>query len=188
MENRILAQPVQFGPVQPRAHARPRGQAAPACRCRALSLPLPSGADLSAPVAFARAPVFSLCLAGPTRQRAEPFPLRAYFLSLRCGASLSAPPSLRATVDQRARMQRTATSPAHAPQLPFKHHPHPLSLPCLISRQLTPSRALPSTLVLSGGPHLSCWPSSPPEAAPSHPELHPEMRNLFLCLVFLIRA
>jgi hypothetical protein len=56
---------------------------------------------------------------------------------------LSAPPFLQTAVDQRARTPRTpATSPAHTPQLPFEHRPHPLSLPCLISPTLTLSRAL----------------------------------------------
>jgi hypothetical protein len=84
----------------------------------ARSLPPPSvqWADLSAPVVLARAPLFSLCLAGPTRQHTELFPPRDRFPSLRGGASLSVPPSPRTAVDQRARTPITpATSPAHAP-------------------------------------------------------------------------
>jgi hypothetical protein len=49
-------------------------------RARAPSLPLPGGADLSAP--FPLAPP-SLYTAGPVRQRREPFTLRRLSLSLR---------------------------------------------------------------------------------------------------------
>jgi hypothetical protein len=76
-------------------------------------------------------------------------------------------------------------SPAHAPQLPFEHRPHLHSLPCLTSRKLTLSRALLSSLALAGVPRPPCWLSSPSEAAPSHPELCPEVRNLFPCLFSL---
>jgi hypothetical protein len=50
------------------------------------SLPLPGGAGLSAPDSYARAPVLSLCPAGLTRQRCEPFPPRTHSLSLHRGA------------------------------------------------------------------------------------------------------
>jgi hypothetical protein len=119
---------------------------------RALSSPLPlsSGAGLSELVAFARAPMFSLCLADPTCQHAEPFPPHARFPSLHRGASLSAPPSPRTVVYQCAHTPRTmATLPAHAPQLPLEHRSHPFSLSCLISRKLTLSRALPPPLALA---------------------------------------
>jgi hypothetical protein len=76
-------------------------------------------------------------------------------------------------------------SPAHAPQLSFEHRPHLHSLPCLTSRKLTLSRALLSPLALAGVPRPPCWLSSPSEAAPSHPELCPEVRNLFPCLFSL---
>jgi hypothetical protein len=79
-------------------------------------------------------------------------------------------------------------SPAHAPQLPFEHRPHPHSLPCLTTHKLTHSRTLLSPLALAGVPCPLCQLSSPLEAAPSHPELRPEVRNMFPCLVSLIRA
>jgi hypothetical protein len=81
-----------------------------------LPTPLPGGAGMSASVAFARAPAFSLYPASPPRQRNESFPPCACPLSLCRGASLSAPPSPRIVVDQRARMPRIpATSHAPAP-------------------------------------------------------------------------
>jgi hypothetical protein len=195
MENYISAQPAQSSPARPhaRAPASPNRWAPPTSGsflARALSSPpLFSGAGLSTLVALARAPSFSLCLAGPTRQHTELFPPRVCFPSLRRGASLSVLPSPRTVVDQRARMPRTpATSTAHAHQLPCEHRPHPLSLPCLISCKLTLSRALPSPLALAGDPCPSCLPSSPPEAVPSHPELRPKVRNPVSCSIFLIRT
>jgi hypothetical protein len=181
----------QRGPTRERPRRLTGGLHLPAAVSRPCALfpPLFSGAGLSAPVALACVPSFSLCLAGPTRQHTEPFPPRVCFPSLRRGASLSVLPSPRTVVDQRARMPRTpATSTAHAPQLPYEHRPHPLSLPCLISRKLTLSRALPSPLALAGDPRPSCLPSSPPEAVPSHPELRPEVRNPVSCSIFLIRT
>jgi hypothetical protein len=74
----------QLSPVQPSQRQFPRSRAL-------FPHPLHSGAGLSAPVAFARAPTFSLCLMGPTCQRAEPFPPCTCFLSLRHGTALSAP-------------------------------------------------------------------------------------------------
>jgi hypothetical protein len=149
-----------------------------------LPLPLPSGAGLSAPAAFAYAPPFPLCIVGPPRQRNESFPRAPHSLSLHCGTFLSALPSPRTVMDQRARTPRTpATSPAHAPQLPLEHRPHSLSLPCLISRKPTLSRALPSPLMLARVPRPPYRPSSLSEAAPSLPERHPEVRNSLPCSV-----
>eukprot|EP00267_Zea_mays_P054476 XP_020407715.1 vegetative cell wall protein gp1-like [Zea mays] len=86
-------------------------------------------------------------------------------------------------MDQHARTPRSpAMSPAHAPQLPFEHRPHPFSLPSLISSKLTISRALLLPLILAGVPRPSCRPSSPSEAARSHTELRPEPTFLFLFL------
>jgi hypothetical protein len=144
---------------------------------------------MSAPVALAREVAFSLRLTGPTCQHTEPFPPRARFPSLRSGNALSASPSPRTAVDQRARTPRSpAKSPAHAPQLPFEHRPHPHSLPCLISRKLTLSRAMLSPLTLAGVPRPRCRSFSPPEVAPSRPEHHSEVSNLFLCSVSLNSA
>jgi hypothetical protein len=148
---------------------------------------------LSAPVALARVPFFCLCLVGPLHQHTEPFPPRARSLSLRRGTALSAPPSPCPAVDQHAhthtRTPRSpATSPAHAPQLLFEHHPHPHSLPHSILRKLALSRAQPTPLDLAGDPRSACRSSSLPKAMPSHPELRPEVRRLFSCLVSLIHA
>jgi hypothetical protein len=86
---------------------------------------------------------WDVTLVDPPYQRSESFPPRARLLSLHHGTAMSALSSPRTAVDQRARTPRTlAMSPSHTPQLPFEHHPHPLSLPCLISRKLTLSRAL----------------------------------------------
>jgi hypothetical protein len=135
----------------------------------------------------------SLCLVGsvcqrqspsPTHpcQRSESFPPRICSLSLHHGTSLSALSFPRTAVDQRTRTPRTlATSPAHAPQLPFEYRPHPLSLPYLISRKLTLSRALPLPLTEVSCP--LCRPSSQSEVAPSLLERRPEVRSLLPCSV-----
>jgi hypothetical protein len=81
-----------------------------------------------------------------------------------------------------------ATSPAHVPQLLFEPHPHPLSLPCLISPTLALSHALPSLLELVGDQRPPCQLSSPPGAAPSLPEHRPEVRNTLSCSVCLNSA
>jgi hypothetical protein len=136
--------------------------------------------------------------------------LRAQALSLSCGPDLlplraipsahslplaapwgplSDPPSMQTAMDQHARTPRTpATSPAHVPHLSFEHRPHLFSLPYLISHKLTLSHALPSLLTLVGEPRPSYQPSSPPKATSSHLELRPKVRNLFICLVYLIYA
>jgi hypothetical protein len=152
-------------------------------------LPLPSGTVLSAPIALARAP-FSLSAswAHPVSTM-NCFAVRPLSPSLRRGTALSALPSPRTAVDQHTHTSTSsATSPAHAPQLPFEHRPHPHSLPCPISRKLTLSRALLSPLGFAGVPRSSCRPSNPLGAAPSYPELRPEVRRSFSCLVFLIHA
>jgi hypothetical protein len=144
---------------------------------------------LSAPVALAREPAFSLCLAGTTYHHTEPFPPRARLPSLRRGTTLSVLPSPRTIMDQRALTLRSpATSPAHAPQLPFGHRPHPHSLPCLISSKLIVSHALLSPLALAGVPWPRRRPSSPLEVAPSHLDYRPKVRNLFSCSVALNSA
>jgi hypothetical protein len=55
----------------------------------------PSGANLSAPVSFARSLSLSLCLAGPVRQSPSRCPARPFLLSLRRGPSLPVPPPPR---------------------------------------------------------------------------------------------
>jgi hypothetical protein len=146
-----------------------------------LPLPLPSGAALSALVAlarvllslsaswarlisalnrFPRAPVPSRCVVGPP-----------------CQLCLPRDPPWTSTHAHRD--PRPRRPPTH-PQLLFEHRPHPHSLPCPISHSLTLSRALPSPLDLAGDPRRS--PSSP-EATPSDPELHLEVRHPFPCSI-----
>jgi hypothetical protein len=109
-----------------------------------LPLPLPSGARLSVPVACSLTHPLSVFAS-----RARPVSTMNCFAahplspSLHRGTALSAPPSPRTAMDQRACTPISlATSPAHAPQLPFEPRSHPHSLPCPISRKLTLSRAL----------------------------------------------
>jgi hypothetical protein len=143
-----------------------------------------SGAILSAPIAHARAP-FSLSVsqACPVSTMNR-FTAHLISPSLRRGTAQSAPPSPRTTMDQRSRTPRSpATSPTHAPQLPFEHRLHPHSLPAPF-RASSPS----ITLCFARVPCSPYRPSDPPGAAPSHLELHPEVRRSFQCLVFLIHA
>jgi hypothetical protein len=112
---------------------------------------------------FPRAPVPSRCAVGPSCQLCFP----------------RAPP----WTSTRARMPRSpSTLPAHTPQLLFQHRPHSLLRP--ISHSLALSRALPSTLDLTGDPRPPCRSPSSSEATPSDPELCPEVRHLFPCSVF----
>jgi hypothetical protein len=91
------AQPTQLGQAGPRARAA--WQADQPVSGSSLSRSLPSGADLSAPVASpARAPPLSLPR-GPGSPVAESLPHASPFLSLRCGPALSASPSPRPPVD-----------------------------------------------------------------------------------------
>jgi hypothetical protein len=113
----ILSQLAQSSPARP--HARPRRMtggshlSAPTRVCaRVLALPLPGGAGLSTPVFFARA----------LSRWPDPSTLRS--VPSTRSLPLAAPWSPQTTVDHRARTPKTpATSPAHAPQLPFEHRP-----------------------------------------------------------------
>jgi hypothetical protein len=90
-------------PTKPSQAARPRlltggprlSAAVPLSRAPSLSRPLPSGANLSAPVSFARLLPLSLCLAGPDRQSSSRCPTRPFLLSLRRGPTLSVLPPPR---------------------------------------------------------------------------------------------
>jgi hypothetical protein len=62
----------------------------------------------------------------------------------------------------------------------------PPSLPHLISRSPAPARALPTPSDLAGDPRPPPWSSSLSKAAPSAPELCPEVRHPFPCSVSLI--
>jgi hypothetical protein len=126
---------------------------------------------ISTPSCSLRAPAPSRCAMGPP-----------YQLCLPC-----APPWTSARALAHARQDPRPRRP-HAPYLLFEHRPHPHSLPRSILRKLALSRALPTPLDLAGDPRPPCRSSSPPETVPSHPELHPEVRRLFPCLVSLIHA
>jgi hypothetical protein len=184
-------EPAQTSLIKPPACAlaflSPPISVSPRLRALTPSLPLPGGAGLSVPVSFACVPTLSLCPTDPAHQRYEPFSPRPHSLLLRRGASLSAPPSPQTAVDQRARTLRTpATSPAHAPYLPFEHRSRPLSLPCLISPTPTLSCALSPTPKLAGDPRQPCRPSKPLVAASGLPEHRPKVRNSLPCSVSLI--
>jgi hypothetical protein len=132
-----------------------------------------------------RAPLPSLPCR-PALPGAEPMP-RALALSLVVPWASSISFTFPApAVDQRARTSpgSSATTPALACQLLFEHPSHPHSLPRLISRSPPLSRALPTSSDLAGDPRPPLRSSSSLEAAPSHPELRPEVRHLPPCLVF----
>jgi hypothetical protein len=150
---------------------------------------LTGGPSLSAPVT-SLAHSLSLCLAGPNRQcwavaPHVPFTLSAPW-TLPVKSAFPAP-ALDRHVRTRARLQisrprRPPTRPApflEARQCPA-HTPH------LISRSFTLSRALPTPLATAGDPHPRSRPSSPPETAPSLPELLPEVRHPSPCPISLI--
>jgi hypothetical protein len=151
-----------------------------------LALSFKSGCDTdepdpSVPLALARAPPLSLFVAGPGRQRHCTFAPCAPLCLCR-GTALSGPSSLQTIADPCARMPRKlAMSTAHLPQLPFDPCSHPLSLPCLISPTLSPSRAQPLQLELAGAVRPPCRPPRAPDATPSIPECRPEVRNVSSC-------
>jgi hypothetical protein len=100
-----------------------------------LSRSLPSGAELSAPVPFAHAPLFTLCLTGPLCQVPSRYP-RALVLSLSlCVRAYTVSSDLPApAVDQRARTRASRRNPRprrppHMPQLPFSAQPAPTLTP-----------------------------------------------------------
>jgi hypothetical protein len=186
MENRISAQPAQSS----RARVRPRSR-------------------LSVPRSCPRA--LSLRLVGPVCRRRLPSPARPRSLSVSRAQPVSAPShSLRALISSRCvvgppcqiRLPREppwTSADAHREPQPRHLPTHPSSLLSTArTRSLSPasfrasslslSHALPSPLALAGDTRTLCWPSSPPEATPSHPELRPKVKNSFPCLVFLIRA
>jgi hypothetical protein len=149
------------------------------------SLSLPSGANLSAPVASPCSPLPSLPC-GPILPDAEPLP-RAPLLSLHRGPSLSAPPSPRPPWTSERALTHVVGILGHValptPQLLLSPRPCPHSLPRLISRSPALARALLTLPDLAGDPRPPSRPSSSPETAPSHPELRPEVRHLCPCSV-----
>ncbi|KAL5654374.1 hypothetical protein ACJX0J_033693, partial [Zea mays] len=65
----------------------------------------------------------------------------------------------------------------------FEPRPCPHSLPHLISRSPAPARALLTPPDIVRDPCPPPRPSSSPDTAPSHPELHPKVRHLYPCSV-----
>jgi hypothetical protein len=157
-------------------------------RALSLSLSLPSGSGLSAPVALV--PLAPSASRARLVSASNHYPLRARSLSFAvpCDRPVSSAfpaPAVDQNTRTCARTPRSpATSPAHAPQLIFEHLPHPHSLPCLISHSLAFPRALPTPFDLAGDRRPPCQSFIPPEAMPGHPELCPEVRHMFPCLVF----
>jgi hypothetical protein len=144
---------------------------------RSLPLPLPGGAGPSVPVAFACARVLSVPRARPVSAMSHtlraPVPYRCA-VGLPCQLRLPRePPWISTHTRQEPRPRRLPTRPSS-----LLSTARTRSLSYLISRKLTLSLALPSPLALAGDPRPPCRPSSPPEAAPSHPELRLEVRNL----------
>jgi hypothetical protein len=163
----------------------------PVFRARSFSRSLPSGADLSVPVSFARAHLLSLCLAGPVRQLPSHCPARPLFLSLRRGPALSVPPSSCSSWTGACALAHFARFLGHdarpRAQLPFlEPRQCPTHTPRLTSLDFTLSRALPTPPAAAGDPRPRSRPSSSLETAPSLPELRPEVRHPFPCPISLI--
>jgi hypothetical protein len=129
----------------------------------------------------------SLCVAGPSRQRRGSFaPARALSLSLRGGLALSVPSSPQPPLTHvLARAVETAYVACPLPSA-LLTPARTRSLSPASFRTLSPFRAPQSSLALAGDPRSRCRPSSPPEVAPSHPELRPEVRNSLSCPFILI--
>jgi hypothetical protein len=94
-----------------------------------VSRSLPSGAELSAPVPFAPAPLFPLCLVGPLCQ----MPSRCPALPCQLRPPLSAPPSPRPPWTSERTLTHVAGILGHValptPQLLFEPRPCPHSIP-----------------------------------------------------------
>jgi hypothetical protein len=189
-----------FGPNQPISPV-PRARlpsltggprlSAPVFRARSFSRTLPSGADLSAPVSFARAPLLSLCLMGPVRQLPSHCPARPLFFSLCRGPVPSVPSSSRSPGTSACALVHFAGFLGHdarpRAQLPFlEPRQCPAHTPRLTSLDFTLSRALPTPPIAAGDPRPRSRPSSSLKTAPSLPELRPEVRHPFPCPISLI--
>jgi hypothetical protein len=140
---------------------------------------LPLGADLSAPISFARAlPLsLSLCLADPDHQLSSRCPARPLFshciVVLSCQFRLLRARRGPARAHSRTSPGFSATTPAHAPNslliappVPRTHpsphfaHSHPLSRSTLVaSRRRRPAPAFPAIQLAGDG-------SKPPRALP----------------------
>jgi hypothetical protein len=153
----------------------------PLPRAPSLTLSLPSGARLSAPVSSPACPSSLSALRARFASRRVVTPARPSSLSVpwACAVSSAFPAP---AVDQRARaLAHVAGNLGHivCPCVPalFEHRPHPHSLPRLISRSPALASALPTPSDLAGDPCPPPQSSSSPEATPSDPELRPELRH-----------
>jgi hypothetical protein len=157
-----------------------------------LSHSLPSGADLSAPVFFARSLALSLSQSrGPSSPVPSYCPRASPFLSLHRGPALSVPPSPLSPWTDECALAHVAGFLGHdarpRAQLPFlEPRQCPAHTPRLISLGFTLSRALPTPPAAAGDPRPRSRPSSSPETAPSLPELRLEVRHSSSCPISLI--
>jgi hypothetical protein len=144
------------------------------CRHQLLPLPLRRTFSLSASWAHsARRRAVAPCTPSLSLSASWAFPV---------SSAIPAP-----AVDQRARTRSHRRDPrprrfAHA-LAPFEPRPCPHSLPRLISRSPAPARALLTPPDIAGDPCPPPRPSSSPDTAPSHPELHHKVRHLYPCSV-----
>jgi hypothetical protein len=174
-------------PAPPDRRTPPVSGSSPS-RAPSLSHPLPSGADLSAPVSFTRALRLSLSR-GPRSPVAKPLPRMPFSsLSASWACPVSSAPSALA-VDRRVRTcaRRRISRPRRPPTHPvpfLEPRQCPAHTPRLISLSFTLSRALPTPSAAAGHPRPRSRSSSSPETAPSLPELHPEVRHPSPCPIF----
>jgi hypothetical protein len=158
-------------------------------RAPSLSRSLLSGADLSAPVYFARSLSLSLSLfRGPGSPVPNRCPCAPPFLSLRRGPSLSDPPSPCPPWTGACALAHVTRFLGHdARPAPFlESHQCPMHTPHLISLGFTLSRALPTPPAATEDSRPCSRPSSSPETAPGLIELCPEVRHPSLCSISLI--
>jgi hypothetical protein len=148
----------------------------PSC-APSLSRSLPSGADLSTPVSFARSLSISVCLAGPVRQLSSCCPARPLFsfcvVGLPCQFHLLRARCGPARAHSHTSPGFSTMTPAHAPSslfralpVPRAHpsphftHPRPLSRSALVARRRRRSAPAFPTIQLAGDR------AKPPRAPP----------------------
>jgi hypothetical protein len=156
-------------------------------RVPSLSRSLLYGADLSAPVSFARSLSISLYLAGLVRQCRAIAPARPLFslcaMGLSCQFCLLCARRGPARAHSRTSLGFSATTPAHAPNSLFRAPPVPRTRP---SPHFARPRPLSRSALAARDPSRRSRPSSWPETAPSLPELRPEVRHPSPCPIPLI--
>jgi hypothetical protein len=163
-----------------------------------LSRSLLNGADLSAPVSFARLLSLSLSLTlslslshGPGSPVPSCCPYTSSFSLSAPWACLVSSTFFTLAVDWRVRTRarHRVSRPRRPPTCPtpFLEPRQCLALaPRLISHTLALSRALPSPPDATEDLRPCSWPSISPETAPSLPELRPEVRHPSPCPISLI--